>query len=237
MVTHRMILNTGLLISLLGWLSVSSAFTHTPWTEELYRYIEEKYGSVVTNRGRELQSMILREAVRPIEEELAQVNAFFNQVQWVSDSLHWGKKDYWQTPFETLVEFRGDCEDIAIAKYTALRVMGIPDEQLALVYGKVKGVAHMVLAHYTSADADPLVLDSLHDTIMRASKREDLVPIYEFNSTTLWLTDPHMHKLGKGKPEHLALEDEFKQRLVQNRHVLKSHNGGKPVVPFTLTDL
>ncbi len=226
------------LISLFSTLpSPSLAYTHIPWSEELYQYIKSSYGEIVHERARALESLIVRETGRPIHEELAEINHFFNQVRWTSDSLHWGKKDYWQTPLETLIDFKGDCEDIAIAKYTALRVMGLPDEQLAIVYAKVKGQPHMVLAYYPSKDADPLVLDSMNKLIMKASKRRDLVSIYEFNSNTLWFTDPHMHKLGKGRPEHITLEDELKQRLQRNRHLLLEHNNGKPVVPFDITEL
>ncbi len=37
-----------------------------------------------------------------------------------------GQKDYWATPEETLRGFKGDCEDIAIAKYFSLLRQGIP---------------------------------------------------------------------------------------------------------------
>ncbi|MCP3671664.1 MAG: sulfate adenylyltransferase [Gammaproteobacteria bacterium] len=215
----------------------SLAYTHTPWSEELYQYIKTTYGETVQERARTLESLILRETNRPINEKLAKVNHFFNQVRWTSDSLHWGKKNYWQTPLETLIDFKGDCEDIAIAKYTALRVMGVPDEKLAMVYVRIRRQPHMVLAYYPSKDADPLILGSMNKLIMKASKRKDLDSIYEFNSSTLWSTDHRMHKLGKGHPEHIALEDELKQRLQCNRHLLMEHNNGKPVVPFDITEL
>jgi len=165
------------------------------------------------------------------------VNDFFNQVQWVSDSLHWGQKDYWQTPLETLIEFKGDCEDIAIAKYTALRVMGVPDRKLSLVYSFTDGIPHMVLAYYESYDSNPYILDSFNKNLLRGDERKDIVPVYEFNSTTVWLTDKYFHKLGKGMPEHLALEDELKVRLEKNRHLLQSHNDGQPVIPFSIDTL
>ena len=47
----------------------------------------------------------------------------------------------------------------------------------------------------------------------------------------------HFHKLGKGKTEHLALENELKKRLKDNRHLLQSHNDGQPVIPFAIDTL
>lgn len=202
MLNHKFLLRCSFLYLLTSFFSLSFANTPAPWAEEFFEYIEKSDGKTVTQRARRLESLILREARRPVEEKLAEVNEFFNDVQWVSDLLHWGKKDYWQTPLETLTKFKGDCEDIAIAKYAALRVMGVPDKKLALVYVKKKkdGVPHMVLAYYQSKDVAPIILDNLNKSTMKASDRKDLIPVYGFNSTTLWLTDTHMRKRGKGMP-------------------------------------
>lgn len=226
-----------ILILLCSIPALVNAFIHTPWSEELYQYLAETYDDDVEKRARYLQEVILDDETVTEQQMIHDVNNFFNQVQWVSDSLHWGEKDYWQTPLETLIEFKGDCEDIAIAKYTTLRVMGIPDRKLSLVYSYTGGAAHMVLAYYESFDSNPYVLDSLNKNLLRGDEREDIVPVYEFNSTTVWLTDKHFHKLGKGIPEHLALVDELKIRLANNRHILQSHNDGLPVVPFSIETL
>jgi predicted transglutaminase-like cysteine proteinase len=89
---------------------------------------------------------------------------------------------------------RGDCEDFAIAKYFSLINLGIPIAKLRLVYvralqqgpnGPVQQ-AHMVLAYYASPNADPAVLDNLIPEIRPASRRNDLSPIFSFNSSGLW---------------------------------------------------
>jgi len=72
---------------------------------------------------------------------------------------------------------------------------------------------------------------------MRGDERKNIVPVYGFNSITIWLTNKDFHKLGKGKPEHLKLEEELKVRLANNRHILQSHNDGQPVVPFSIDTL
>jgi len=94
-----------------------------------------------------------------------------------------------QNPVELLTTNGGDCEDFSIAKYLTLKSMGVPDEQLRIVYVKALKLnqAHMVLAWYPEPDADPLILDNLINEIKPASQRQDLEPVYSFNGDGLWL--------------------------------------------------
>lgn len=123
-------------------------------------------------------------------EKLELVNDFMNRSQFVSDLQLWGKEDYWATPIEFLSLDAGDCEDFSIAKYFTLRELGVPDEKMRLIYVKelvIYKQAHMVLAYLPTPDADPLVLDNINKTIQPASTRTDLLPVYMFNGTGLWL--------------------------------------------------
>lgn len=123
------------------------------------------------------------------QEKLAGVNRFFNQLYFVDDKKLWGTSDYWATPLEFLGSNAGDCEDFTIAKYFSLLELGVPDSKMRLVYVKAIELNqfHMVLAYYPTASAEPLILDNLNAEIVRASKRHDLLPIYSFNGTNLWL--------------------------------------------------
>jgi predicted transglutaminase-like cysteine proteinase len=126
----------------------------------------------------------------PERQKLELVNDFMNQTPFISDAEHWGKEDYWATPVEFLSTNGGDCEDFAIAKYFTLRTLGVPEERLAITY--VKEVvqynqAHMVLAYFPTPDAEPMILDNINKTIQPASRRSDLVPVYSFNGSGLWL--------------------------------------------------
>ena len=126
----------------------------------------------------------------PEEEKLRAVNDFMNLTQFVSDLKHWGKEDYWATPVEFLSTDAGDCEDYSIAKYFTLRALGVPDEKLRITYVKetvIYNEAHMVLAYFPAPDAEPLVLDNINPTLLPASRRNDLVPVYSFNGSGLWL--------------------------------------------------
>lgn len=122
-------------------------------------------------------------------ERIKRVNAFVNQqVQFGDDTVIWGQADYWATPVETLGRSAGDCEDFSIAKYFTLIQVGVQPDKLRLIYVRAKtGMsdatqAHMVLAYYSTPDAEPLVMDNLIGDIRPASRRPDLVPVFSFNS-------------------------------------------------------
>lgn len=130
------------------------------------------------------------------EEQIKRVNDFFNaNITYRDDVTLWRKSDYWATPLETLGIRAGDCEDFTIAKYMSLLRLGIPTQQLRLIYVKAQigGAnskifqAHMVLGYYPTADATPLILDSLITRIEPANKRTDLRPVFSFNSEGLWV--------------------------------------------------
>lgn len=113
------------------------------------------------------------------------VNDLLNRVPQLEDSTHWGTADYWATPAELIASNGGDCEDFVIAKYFALRESGIPAEKMRLTYVKSfqneKIENHMVLAYYPTPEAEPFLLDNVQPQMQLASKRPDLLPVYEFN--------------------------------------------------------
>jgi predicted transglutaminase-like cysteine proteinase len=96
-----------------------------------------------------------------VVDQLTQVNDFFNQMEFVDDIDLWHKEDYWATPIEFLGMQAGDCEDFTIAKYFALRELGVPDEKLRLVYVKslTLNQHHMVVAYYHKPTSIPVLLD------------------------------------------------------------------------------
>jgi len=116
-------------------------------------------------------------------------NDYFNQVDWVWDIDHWGQEDYWATPIETLGSNGGDCEDFSIGKYFSLTSLGMDTSKLRITYVKALdyNLAHMVLAYYQTPSSEPLILDNINKTILPASERSDLLPVYSFNGSGLWL--------------------------------------------------
>jgi len=129
-------------------------------------------------------------------EKITQINNFFNQrIHYTEDRDLWQQSDYWATPMETMGMRAGDCEDYTIAKYVSLVQLGIPIQQLRLIYVKARmgGAqskiyqAHMVLGYYSSTSAIPLILDSLVTGLESATNRPDLRPVFSFNSEGLWI--------------------------------------------------
>jgi predicted transglutaminase-like cysteine proteinase len=162
----------------------------------LSRHVERRFGADAVRSLRDWQE--LREAVRSLDEteRVRRVHEFFNsRIRFAEDATTWGVSDFWATPVETLARAAGDCEDFTIAKYFTLRDLGVPIGRLRLTYVKARiggesssvTQAHMVLAYYPKADAEPLVLDNLLQEIRPASKRPDLAPVFSFNSEGMWI--------------------------------------------------
>lgn len=117
------------------------------------------------------------------QELLAAVNLFFNRLPFVTDVAHWRTEDYWASPAESVASNGADCEDFSIAKYFALKELGVPIGRLRITYVKAVRLnqAHMVLAYYPAPGAVPLILDNLENVVRPASERPDLIPVYSFN--------------------------------------------------------
>ncbi len=163
--------------------------------EALSRAVHE-YGPAARHHLLDWQVLIGSFRDAAIQKKLVRVNSFVNSLRYVEDQRHWGREEYWATPLQTVASGGGDCEDLAIAKYFTLKAMGVSVEKIRLTYVKIprRGQSHMVLI-YSPDHAEPVVLDNLTDTIKPVSKRSDLLPVYSFNDTGLWVS----RKLGQGR--------------------------------------
>lgn len=155
-----------------------------------------KFGAESSQLAAEWGRLITDLALLSEADKLRRVNDFVNQrISFEDDTVVWGQKDYWATPGELFSRGRGDCEDYTIAKYYSLREAGMSASKLRLVYvramqsvnGEQQIQAHMVLAYFSAATSEPVILDNLVPLILPASKRADLVPVFSFNSNGLWL--------------------------------------------------
>lgn len=158
--------------------------------------------------------------------QLERVNHFINRsVTFVSDQQAWGVDDYWATPAQTLSLGKGDCEDFAIAKYFSLVRMGVPSEKLRLTFVKAlkQNQAHMVLAYYPSASAQPLILDNLDPRIRPASERGDLLPVYSFNNHGVFLAKSPQR--ASQPPQFLARWNELSERALADGSAARSPQG------------
>ena len=173
-------------LAVTGHVLTNERFTLDP---VVLKKTEEKYGKAARSRLIEWQNLIRHDKSTSDREKLDKVNNFFNRLEFISDAAHWGQKDYWATPIEFLGSDGGDCEDFSLSKYFTLIAMGVSESKLNLSYVKALRLNehHMVLTYYSRPGAEPLVLDNLSDSVQPASKRTDLIPIYSFNGTGLWL--------------------------------------------------
>jgi predicted transglutaminase-like cysteine proteinase len=216
-------LNTGLLNGIVGLfciLVVIASPAALDFSAELILKVKTKYGVEASNRILSWQSLIKSTQHLSEQEKLKRVNDFFNQhVEFVDDDYLWGLNDYWATPVEMLARGAGDCEDYSIAKYFTLRELGIPDSKMRITYVKAVELnqAHMVLTFFETPRSVPLVLDNLIPLIKLASERPDLLPVYSFNGSGLWLAKTR--GLGKriGGSSRLSMWEKLKGRMLNNQ--------------------
>lgn len=161
-------------------------------SDRLLDAAEREYGAAAKKRLMAWSQLVASGRQGTERDKLERVNDFFNQTPFISDIEHWGREDYWATPSEMLASNGGDCEDFSISKYFTLLALGVPMNRLRITYVKAKNwnpvsQAHMVLTYYPSPSAVPLVLDNLIPEIKPATERPDLLPVYSFNGSGLWL--------------------------------------------------
>jgi len=186
---------------------------------ELIAKVKIKYGEQASNRVLGWQMLIKSAQNLPEEEKLKRVNDFFNQqIEFVDDEYLWGLVDYWATPLEVLAKGAGDCEDYSIAKYFSLIELGIPDSKMRITYVKAIELnqAHMVLTYFEQPGAVPVVLDNLNPAIILASKRRDLLPVYSFNGSGLWLAKSRGTGKKLGGSSRLNKWGGLKSRMMNN---------------------
>jgi predicted transglutaminase-like cysteine proteinase len=102
---------------------------------------------------------------------LGEINRAINlAIHPMSDLAQFGQEDVWSSPLSTFYRGAGDCEDYAIAKFVALRMAGIPSEDLRIVVlaDVMRGEGHAVAA--VRLDGRWLILDN-----RRMAMVEDMV--------------------------------------------------------------
>jgi predicted transglutaminase-like cysteine proteinase len=130
-------------------------------------------------------------AGRPALEQAREVNRIVNQsVRYVSDESRPGGADHWSSPLETLRN-GGDCEDLALLKRESLRLLGWPEDRLALLVGHsaeaVPPAFHAALL-VTLENGAQMVLDSAEPDV--------LVPRHGYHFIAAYaLTRTHIYKV------------------------------------------
>lgn len=121
---------------------------------------------------------------RPLQQ-LDAVNRYFNAVPYAEDGKLYGVKDHWATPAEFVRNNGGDCEDYAVAKYTALRAMGWSADSLLIVAVRDHNynVDHAILA--AKVNGQWHYLDNRAPRLLSPSDVPEYQPVYALNEHKL----------------------------------------------------
>lgn len=206
-------------VGLLLMLVVATVPAALTVSAELIDRIKIKFGNEAAERVLIWQQLIDSSKTLGEKEKLERVNSFFNQqIEFVDDDYLWGLNDYWATPLEVLSMGAGDCEDYAIAKYFTLRELGVADSKMRITYVKALELnqAHMVLTFFETPRSIPLVLDNLIPAIKVATSRRDLLPVYSFNGSGLWLAKTRGGGKRVGGSSRLGKWGKLKERMLKN---------------------
>ena len=182
--------------------------------EPMIKNAEKKYGAFAKERFIHMNRTLEAAKHKSERQILEDVNNFLNTVRYGSDMDIYQKKDYWATPWEFLGRDFGDSEDYVIAKYFALKHLGISPKKLYFTYVKSRHSRepHMVLTYFETPSSVPLVLDNTLDTIFPANRRQDLIPIYNVNADAL----THAKTWGRGKTAASSKAHQAWDRLIED---------------------
>ena len=123
-------------------------------------------------------------------ELLRAVTAFFNKFPSASDMANYGVEDHWPTLEEFFSRRSGDCKAYTLAKYFALRVLGLSDEKMriVLVHMPKRKANHAVLAVHTAKGV--FILDNNMrplDLILPQEKfTAQFIPLFMINENGRW---------------------------------------------------
>ena len=145
-----------------------------------------KWTSVMNRlNGADLPKTLMSMSSAETIEKVAAVNKYVNSFRYIEDKDNWRMSDYWATPTEFFAR-GGDCEDFALAKYAALRALGVSanNMRLAIVQDEIKNIPHAVLIVYT--DQGPMLLDNQIKQAVKTSSVSHYTPIYSINTNGWW---------------------------------------------------
>jgi predicted transglutaminase-like cysteine proteinase len=110
---------------------------------------------------------------------LGEINRAINlAIKPVSDLAQYGAIDVWSSPLATFAKGAGDCEDYAIAKFVALRLAGIPaeDVRLLILHDTLRSEDHAVVA--ARLDGRWLTLDNRRMAMVEDAQLRNVLPTF-----------------------------------------------------------
>jgi predicted transglutaminase-like cysteine proteinase len=139
---------------------------------------------------------------------LGQINRAINlAIHATSDMVQFGNFDVWSSPLDTFRSGAGDCEDYAIAKYVALRMAGIPTEDLRIVImiDMMHGEGHAVAA--ARLDGHWWMLDNQRMAMVEDVNVSHYRPLFVIDEAGLmrYSDTPPLAKRPDGNPVPVAM--------------------------------
>lgn len=127
--------------------------------------------------------------LRPLQnlsklQKITAVNTLVNKRRYAKDLSNYGRSDYWASPTEFLIK-GGDCEDYAILKFASLLALGVEDQDMRLVVGRLSnGTPHAFLA--ANIGSQEYILDNRKSRVYLTTNRTDYIPKYSMNLSYRW---------------------------------------------------
>lgn len=185
-----------------GTLSIRRPMNLFPfWQSVLKRNAEHPVFQDETKMGRQTWGNIRKKASTLKGLELVRyVNSLWNAFPYVEDIVNWGRRDYWEAPYEFLQK-SGDCEDYAIIKYMTLRQLGVPadDMRILVVKDTFRSLDHAVLG--VNVDGTVYILDNLSNVVLSHGRLTQYHPEFSVNENNAWM---HLRPRKAKKPARRA---------------------------------
>lgn len=142
------------------------------------------------------KNLVVHAKRAPEMELFRSVNGYFNQWRPKNDADTWDTPEYWASPKEFIAKRGGDCEDYAIAKYFALRFLGVSADRLRIVVIRARderGVPaanlHAILA--ARINGNWFILDNnarpKNNIFPHTQYRGRFEPLYSVNENAAWV--------------------------------------------------
>ncbi len=130
--------------------------------------------------------------------QMRALNLYVNRARYASDMRNYGVDDFWATPSQ-LFERGGDCEDYVVAKYAALRVLGVAadDMRISVARDLRRAKTHAVLM--VTVEGREYMMDSQNPLVLPASEVRHYRPLYSLANL-----DRQLYAAPRGTPNPLA---------------------------------
>lgn len=133
-----------------------------------------------------IKAVAARASQLPEDKQLEFVHKFVNRLDYITDSELYGISDYWATQFQFYGNAGGDCEDYAITKFYALKLLGYDPERMrvVIVHDTNLNLDHAILV--VERGGKQWVLDNNLDTVIESARLYHLLPYFALNESHWW---------------------------------------------------